>query len=429
MRLIKKSGRTALNNGKVFISGKLKKTNILIQGNKISRISEKKIGAENEIDCAGKVILPGAIDVHVHFRSPGFEYKEDWKSGSEAALSGGVTTVMDMPNTKPQTVTLNDFLEKKKLASENSLVNFDIYMAATGDNLSEIAKVKKLRGVKVYFGSSTGNMLFNDEKKLKELFVLAKKKGFVVVCHAEDEEEIMKNTEKFNGKTEPAIHSEIRTAEAERIAIKKLAELQSRIGNKLHIAHVSSRKGLEEIRKAKKGRYGKHITCEVTPHHLFLDSLDYKKLGNLMKCNPSIKSASDREELWKGLKSGLIDIVATDHAPHSLEEKKKAYWDSPSGIPGVETSFPLLLNEANQKNISMGRVMEAMSEKPAEIFSWKRKGKIKKGFDADLVIVDMEKERKIRDSEMITKAKYSVFNGKTIKGFIEKTIIGGNIYG
>ncbi|MCR4336160.1 MAG: dihydroorotase family protein [archaeon] len=419
----------ALTNGKVFIKGKLVKTNVLIQGSKIKKITSSKIKAIHEIDCKGKIILPGAIDAHVHFRTPGFEYKEDFFTGSLSALHGGITTIMDMPNTNPVTSTIKTRDVKIKLAEKNCLTNFYIYMAALNSNLEEISKAKNLRAVKLYYGSTTGNILMNKKSEIEKLFKLAKKKGFVVSVHAEDEEIMKQNSEKFRGNSNPEIHAKIRNEESEAKAISEILSIQQIIGNKIHIAHISSEKGLALVKKAKKRMNGNKVTCEVTPHHLFLDSSDYKKLGNLMKCNPSIKEAKHRKALLNGLKNGAIDIVATDHAPHSREEKTQDYWKSPSGIPGEETMLPLLLDAVNKKQISLKKIVEAVAENPAGIFGWKNKGFIKTGFDADLVIINMNGKTKIEDKKLFTKAGYSPWNKKTLKAMVENTIIGGQVFG
>ncbi len=419
--------KLALNNGKVFIKGKLEKTNILIENNSIIDISKNAFKAEHEMDCKNKLILPGAIDCHVHFRTPGAEYKEDFFSGSLAAIHGGVTTVMDMPNTLPRTATKLAFDKKKELAKE-SFVNIDFFMAVSPTNHKEIEKTKP-RALKLYFGSTTGSTAMNEPKEVEKIFKLAKKLKIPVTIHAEDEEIIEENSEKYRMEKNPNTHVKVRSEIAETKAIEEVLEIQKKIGNKIHIAHVSTKKSLELIAKAKKRKNGKEITCETTPNYLFLDSSDYKNLKNLMKCNPSIKGPKDKEALMKGLINRTIDIVATDHAPHSFEEKKKEYWDAPSGIPGVETMVPLLLDAVNRKEITLKTFVEAVSEKPAEIYSWTKKGKIEKGFDADLIIVDMEKEYRILNEKLFTKARYSPFNKKKLKGFIEQTIIGGQIYG
>ncbi len=421
----------ALNNGRAFINGKLETANILIENGRIEKILPHRIQCDKEIDCAGKIILPGAIDAHVHFRCPGFEYKEDWVSGSLAALHGGVTTVMDMPNTNPATTTAALLEEKRKIVAKDAAVNFDLYMAATESNLAEIEKAcaSGLRAVKLYYGSTTGGIMLNRRESIESLFRLAKDKGLVIVAHAEDEEEVKKNKEKFRGKKNPAIHEKIRTDIAEAKAIAALVALQSKIGNRLHIAHLSSKKGLEEVKKGKRGKHGKSVSCEAAPQHLFLDDSCYKKLGNLAKCNPSIKKSADRKALWKGLKEGTIDIVATDHAPHAPEEKAKGYWECPSGVPGVETLMPLLLDAANAKKIPLERVVNAACERPAQLFGWGSKGFIREGFDADLAIVDMERVFKVENDALFTKARYSPFNGWKLKGFVEKTIVRGEVFG
>ena len=429
----------ALNNGRAFVDGMLREVSILIEKGRISKISAepfRALAAEKEIDCKGKIILPGAIDSHVHFRCPGLEYKEDWISGSLAALHGGVTTVMDMPNTRPPTLTATAFGEKLSIAVKNSAVNFDVYMGCDGLNFHEIENAERLRAVKVFFGASTGNMLFNSAEGLKKLFEISREKGFVVVCHAEDENEIRKNKEKYlkgkNGENEiikPEIHMKIRNGAAEEKAVSALAEIQSQIGNRLHFAHISSEKGLDAIAEAKKSRFGKMITCETAPHYIFLDSAYYKKLGNLIKCNPAIKTPKDRKAIMEALKKGVIDTIASDHAPHTLEEKKMPYSECPSGIPGVETMFPLLIDSALRKKIPLEKVVELVCEKPAWIFRWESKGYIKEGFDADLIIIDPKKTFKIENRKLFTKAGFSPFNNWKLKGSIEKTIIGGTVYG
>ncbi|MCR4369417.1 MAG: dihydroorotase, partial [archaeon] len=327
----------------VYEKNRLVKKNILIKSGKIIAITKSRIKANEYLDARGKIILPAAIDVHVHFREPGFTEKEDWFSGSLAAIHGGIATVMEMPNTNPPTDSISRFAEKKVLAKKKSLVDFDLYMAATETNLGEIEKAKGLRAVKLYYGSTTGNILFNKREKILELFALAKKKGIIVVVHAEDEQTIRANAKKFAGNASPNVHAKIRSEEAEAIAISELLELQKKAGNKLHIAHISSAKGLALVKGTKKGENKNLVTCEVTPNHLFLDSTSYKRLGNLMKCNPSIKEKKNRSALWRAFKGGEIDICATDHAPHTQKEKQLPYEKCPSGIPGVETMYPLLL--------------------------------------------------------------------------------------
>ncbi|MEM4327193.1 MAG: dihydroorotase family protein, partial [Candidatus Diapherotrites archaeon] len=344
----------ALINGRAYINGKLMQKNLLIEDGLIKYIGNEKPKAEKEIDCKRKIVLPGAIDCHVHFRVPGQEYKEDWVSGSLAALHGGVTTVMDMPNNIPIIDTYEKLLKKHQLVSKSALVNFALYMAATENNLQEIELACNdenisLKAVKLYYGKTTGEFFLDDENSIRKIFELSKKHDIVVVAHAEDNKTIMENEKLFAQNNWPEIHSLIRNEEVEAKAISKLLSIQKKIGNKLHFAHVSSKKGLKLIEETKKNKNESRITCEVTPNHLFLDSNKYKILGNLIKCNPSIKGPEHRKALYYGLKKGIVDIIATDHAPHTLEEKNKDYREAPSGIPGVETMVPLILNEVNNK--------------------------------------------------------------------------------
>ncbi|MEM4630196.1 MAG: dihydroorotase family protein [Candidatus Diapherotrites archaeon] len=424
----------ALINGRAYINGKLMQKNLLIEDGLIKYIGNEKPKAEKEIDCKRKIVLPGAIDCHVHFRVPGQEYKEDWVSGSLAALHGGVTTVMDMPNNIPIIDTYEKLLKKHQLVSKSALVNFALYMAATENNLQEIELACNdenisLKAVKLYYGKTTGEFFLDDENSIIKIFELSKKHDIVVVAHAEDNKTIMENEKLFAQNNWPEIHSLIRNEEVEAKAISKLLSIQKKIGNKLHFAHVSSKKGLKLIEETKKNKNESRITCEVTPNHLFLDSNKYKILGNLIKCNPSIKGPEHRKALYYGLKKGIVDIIATDHAPHTLEEKNKDYREAPSGIPGVETMVPLILNEVNNKRISLERAIKVICENPAKIFGWKKKGFIAQGFDADLIIVDMKKSFLVENSRLFTKAKYSPFAGNLLKGFIEQTIVRGQTYG
>jgi dihydroorotase len=421
--------KLALKNGKAYIEGKLVKTNILCANGKIAEIGAKEFDAEHEIDCKGKIILPGAIDCHVHFRTPGFEYKEDWCSGSLAALHGGVTTVMDMPNNDPPIISATIFEKKRRIVEEESLVSFELYMGATENNLHEMEKAKGLHAVKLYFGHTTGNLLMNNPDAIRELFLLSRKKGFVVVAHAEDDKVVTENEKIFKNENWPETHVLIRNEKAEVSAIRTLLNIQNETGGHLHFAHVSSKGGLKLILQGKKLRFGNHITFEVSPNHLFLDSNDYKTLGNLIKCNPSIKGPEHRIALYSALKNGLIDVVATDHAPHTFEEKQLDYWQCPSGIPGIETMVPLLLNEVVEKKISLQNMIKVVSENPAKIFNLQNKGFIRKGFDADLIIIDLNKNTLIQNARLFTKAKYSPFDGMELKGCIEHVIARGNVYG
>ncbi len=413
-----------IKNAKIQEKNKTLIKNVLCRNGKIYSITNSFPKSDKTIDAKGKLLLSGGIDVHVHFREPGMKYKAEWKTESKAAAAGGITTVFDMPNTLPPTFTVKELNKKKNIAEKNSLVNFGFHFGT--EKLNEIKKAK-INSVKIFMGKSTGNLV-TENKKIKEIFKLAKQKNLVCVLHAEDEKIIEENIKKAKEKkwNNVKFHNKIRNEKAEIKAIKNALSLQKKIGNKIHFAHVSTAKGLKEIIKSKKTGKGK-ITCEVCPHHLFLNEKDLKRLGNFGKMNPPLRTKKDNEFLWKSLIQGKVDIVSTDHAPHLKKEKQKKFFDAPSGVTGVETVYPLLLNKVAEKKIKLEKVIEVLCENPARIFGIKNKGKIKKGFDADLVLVDLNKKWTIRNKEMHSKCKWTPFNGKKISGKIETTIIGGKI--
>lgn len=418
----------ALNNGKIFFRGKFVQANIGIEGKKIAEIAKGKIKAEQEIDCFNKIVLPGLIDCHVHFRMPGAEHKEDWNFGSMAAVHGGVTTVLDMPNNLPPITTAKLLEEKRKRIAGKTYCNFGLFFGATSTNSGEISNAKNIAGIKIYMGSSTGTLLVSKKEEQKKVFEIGKKLGKTVVVHAENEELIKENISIFEKENSPEIHSKIRSNKVAQTACRQALELQKLAKNKLHIAHASTKEEMQLISMAKKS--GKNlISCETTPSHLFLDrgQLAEKRLQNFAKVNPPLREKSDIMALWNGLKNGTIDCIATDHAPHLPEEKKKNYWEAPSGIPGIETMLPLLLNSANAKKISLEKIVELCCENPAKIFKIAERGKIEKNFFADLAVIDLNKSQKIENSELFTKCKWSPFNGWKLKGVVDTTIVNGKI--
>ncbi len=401
-----------IRGGEVFL-GNLQKKNILIDNGKIVDLVDDEPQTDDVIDADGLIILPGAIDAHVHFREPGNTAKEDFLTGSQAAAAGGVTTVLDMPNNNPPITTIKALEEKRKLAAK-SVVNFGLFMGATEDNADEIKEAKNIPGVKIYMGSSTGNLLVTDDEALKRIFSTGK----LCVVHAEDED-LMKENMKVHTKNHVSSHGKIRNRESAQKALLRAIELSG--SAKIHIAHISTKEELDAIRRAKQVNVA--ISCEVTPHHLFLSEKDTEQLLNYGKMNPPLRSAEDVSLLWEGLRDGTIDIVATDHAPHLREEKDKDYSDAPSGIPGVDTMLPLLLDSVQQGRISLERVVEVTSSAPARIFGLK-KGKIEKGYDADLVLVDMNKEQIVRPR---SKCGWSAFEGQTLKGWPQITLVNGQV--
>lgn len=356
---------------------------ILIENGIITAVSDESLEADSVMDVKGKYVLPGLIDCHVHFREPGMDYKEDWLTGSRAAVSGGVTTVLDMPNTKPATLTRKLLDEKKKLA-QKSVVNYGFHFGSSKNNIDEIKKAEGIASVKVYMDHTTGDLLIEDDEVLEKIFMAAK----VITVHAEGDN------------------------------VKKAVELAKKHSVRLYLCHVSKKKEIEYLKKNKT----ENIFVEVTPHHLFLTSKDAEALGWLAKMKPELGTEEDRAALWEALKEGLVDTIGTDHAPHSAKEKEGCY-----GVPGVETMLPLLLNAVNEGKITLAKVVELTSVNPAKIFAIKNKGRIEEGYDADLVIVDMELKKNVDNAELFTKCRWSPFNGKTLKGWPVMTIVNSEI--
>lgn len=373
-----------LENGLVYMAGKLVKLNLVLDDGTIADITNDRVTCTNYFDASGKVVIPGMIDCHVHFREPGLTYKEDFLTGSRAAVAGGVTTVLDMPNTLPPTTTV-ELLEEKRELAKKSIVNYGFHFGAAMDNVEEIRKAKNIASAKIYLNESTGKLMIEDDEVLKGIFHAAK----MVSVHAEEEKVLR--------------------------AINLIKETK----NRLYLCHLSTAKELSYLKKYLKGK----VYAEVTPHHLFLTESDDK--DGFTKMQPTLKTRADQEVLWKALNSGLIDTVASDHAPHTVEEKKQekiAY-----GVPGVETTLPLLLNAVNENRITLERMVELCSQNPARIFGIYNKGFIRKGFDADLVIVDLNLVKEVRNAELFTKCGWSPFNGWKLKGWPVATIINGQL--
>jgi dihydroorotase len=367
--------------------------------------------------------LPAVIDPHVHFRTPGAENKENWISGAQAALAGGVTTVFDMPNNNPAVTSLETLVNKEKLVAEQ-LQTAGIplrpyfYFGATNDNLDEFEKVKdKIIGVKIFFGSSTGNLLVTDSEIQEQIFKKCAELNLIVAVHAEDEELLLQEKAKYPN---PTIfdHSKIRSKEVAIKAVKQALLLAKKTGAKLYLLHISTRAELELIRQAKSD--GVKVFAETAPHYLFLDESYYDLLGSKAQMNPPLREASDVHALWQALVDGMIDTIGTDHAPHTLQEKSLPYPQSPSGVPGIETSLPLLLNAYNEGKISLAKIVELTSLNQQRIFNLPNVN--------DWVIVDLKKEKVIKDNELKTKCGWSPYSGRKLTGAIVATIIDGQVF-
>jgi len=392
----------AINNGLVVLPGKTEHVNIGIEGGKIASIKRSHIKAEIAINASGKVILPGLVDCHVHLRDPGYPKKEDFFTGTRAACAGGVTTVIDMPNTDPQTRTIPSLKEKIKIAEKRSAIDFALHFGAKG-NAKELAWIPN--PIKFYLSSAKELLLTEEEARSLSK---AANPSSVKCFHAEDEAMIAKLSERYKDKGRPELHGKIRPAEA---AAKALAFVETLPGKK-HICHVSTALELSKINSA---------TAETAPHYLFLTEKALKEKGNYAKTNPPLRRDKDRFALWNALGT-KIQCIATDHAPHTMEEKEQEYQLAPSGMPGLESMLPLLLSKAGSL-ISLNQIAELTSRNPADIFSFGNKGSIETGKDADLAIADMKKREKI---PIETKCGWNLFEDWKLP-VVEKTISKGQV--
>ena len=438
-----------LKNATLVTAAKAGAGSVLIEGDRISAVwwadSEDynfrldmflKKNPEAEIsDLTGKHIIAGGIDAHVHFRDPGLTHKADMATESRAAAAGGVTTVFDMPNTKPATTEAVHLAEKLALAKEKSVINMGFHIGATNENASEIAslvqngdaetglKPSDIAGVKVFMGSSTGNMLVDEENTLAELFSIKEKP---VLVHCEDEDTIRRNLERAREKYGEDIpfseHEHIRSRIACIKSSIKALELAIKYNTRLTLCHISTKEEVEMVRAAKLNNPG--ITAETSCNYLWFCNEEYDKLGSRAKCNPSIKTASDRAALREALKNGQIDTIGSDHAPHLLSEKDAPYGSAPSGLPSIQQTLPVLLTIAEEEEIPLERIASAFSEKAAEIYGLER-GKIQEGWYADLVIFDLGKDFVVRNEDQHGKCGWTPYDGATLKGVIEEVIING----
>jgi dihydroorotase len=411
--------KTLIRNATVVLPTGLSNVSVLIEGDRISAINPAiQTEADQVVDAEGLHLLPGVIDDQVHFREPGLTHKEDLYTASRACAKGGVTTFLEMPNTVPNTITQDRLEEKLQLASGKCLVNYGFYIGATIDNLEELKTAHRTPGIKIFIGSSTGNMLVDKQQALEAIFA---ETSLPITAHCEDETTVQANTERLAGTTDVADHSRIRDHEAAIIATRRAIDLAKRHGHRFHVLHVST--GAEtELFSDHQGL----ITAEVCPHHLFFNIDDYARLGTLVQMNPSIKTKEDNQLLWQALLDGKIQVIATDHAPHTWEEKQAAYPKSPSGLPAVENSLVLLLDQVNQGRCTVEQVVQWMSEAPARVWDIVNKGRIEVGYDADLVLVDMQKTAEIRNEQQQTKSGWSPWHGQQLTGWPVRTWVMGH---
>lgn len=417
-----------IKGAQVYLKSGLKKVDVRIKDDLISEIGTDLDLNKGEtlLEASGKILLPGAIDIHVHFRDPGHPEKEDFDSGTQAALAGGTTTVFDMPNTKPSTVDLES-LNVKREAANKANCNVKFWIGATYENLEilpELCEADDVAGVKAYLGSSTGSLLFDDEEYWEKLFSIP---GIQVMVHAEKESIIQKNDEKFLSIEDPEIHSVIRSNDAAEASVRRACEIGFKHKTKLHIAHMSTMEELVVIKEYKEKGY-KNLTCEVCPHHLVFHTDDYHTFGNYLKVNPPVRSREDRTAMWDdGIALGLVDVIATDHAPHLREEKERLYHKAPSGMPGVQECTNLMLNAVNMKKLSLDDFVRLRSTSPGRLFGVDKRGMIQKGYFADLMLIDLDADFEIKEIDLKSKCGWSNYTGIKGKGVVEKVWCNGEL--
>lgn len=410
--------KTLIKNASVVLGNEIAPANVLIDGTQIAAIDPADHTlADLTVDATGLHLMPGVIDDQVHFREPGLTHKEDLHHASHACAKGGVTSFLEMPNTIPNATTQDLLNDKLAIGGRQSIVNYGFYIGATTSNVDVLKHATRTPGIKIFIGSSTGDLLVDEQSALEKIFG---ESSLPICAHCEDEATVRANAEKYKDSTDVADHSKIRDHEAAYIATKRSIDLAERHQHPFHVLHVSTAAEIDLIANA-----SDLITAEVCPHHLFFNVDDYERLGSLIKMNPSIKTAEDNAALWAALESGKITVIATDHAPHTMEEKRKPFPECPSGLPAVENYLALMLDQVNQGRCSLPQLAHWMSAEPARVWNMKNKGRIAEGWDADLVLVDLNQERTILNEEQETKCGWSPWHGTTLKGWPVATWVMG----
>ena len=426
--------KTLIKNARIINEGRIFSGAVLIKGEFIVKvidgetIPEEAARGATVIDAKGQLLIPGVIDDQVHFREPGLTHKGEIATESRAAVAGGVTSYMEMPNTNPQAVTQELLEQKYARAAEVSSANYSFYMGATNNNLDEVLKTdgSDVCGIKIFMGSSTGNMLVDDEEVLSEIFRNTK---LLVATHCEDEPTIIRNTaiyrEKYGEFIPLSAHPKIRSAEACFKSSSKAVELATKFGTRLHVLHLST---AEEMKLFSPGPVAqKKITAEVCVHHLWFDESDYIAFGNFIKWNPAIKSAADKAALWEALLADKIDVIATDHAPHTLQEKDHSYFKAPSGGPLVQHSLTAMLEMSKKGYIPLEKVIEKMCHAPADLFRIDRRGYIREGYYADLVLIDPAQPWVVSPENILYKCGWSPFDGMEFSHRVTATFVNGHL--
>lgn len=418
-------------NAQVVNEGKIQVADILVKDGFIDQIGTNLSGisADKTIDATGKYLLPGVIDDQVHFREPGLTHKACIHSEARAGVAGGVTTFMEMPNTVPNALTQELLQDKYDIAARTSLANYSFYMGASNDNIEEVLKtnIQNICGIKVFMGSSTGNMLVDNEKTLTNIF---SNSPTLIATHCEDEATVRANSalykEKYGDNPYPRVHPEIRNVEACIKSSSMAIELAQQHGARLHILHITTGEETHLFRNDIPLK-DKKITSEVCVHHLWFDARDYETLGNQIKCNPAVKADGHKQQLLAALLDDRIDVIATDHAPHTWEEKQNPYWSSPSGLPLVQHPLQLMLEFYKDGKISLEKIAEKMSHAVADCFQISKRGYIREGYWADLVLVDLNEEVTVTKENVLYQCGWSPLEGTTLRSKVTHTIVSGHL--
>lgn len=423
--------RILITNANIVNEGKITRGDIFIQDGMIYNISEDLSSMESDIqiDATGKYVFPGVIDDQVHFREPGLTHKAEIYTESKAAVAGGITSYMEMPNTVPQATTLELLEEKYEIARNKSLANYSFFFGATNDNIEEILKVdpENVCGIKVFQGSSTGNMLVDNQESLERIFKECK---LLIATHSENDNIIKANLEKYKAEFGEDIpvnyHPKIRSAEACYDASKRVVDMARRYGSKLHVLHIST---ADEVKLFDKNLplEEKRITAEACIHHMWFSEEDYEEKGNFIKWNPAVKTKEDRDGVFQGVLDGHIDVIATDHAPHTIEEKGQVYGKAPSGGPLVQHSLVAMLDMYHDGKISLEMIVQKMCHNVAILFEIEKRGYIRPGYYADLVIADLDSPWTVTRENVLSKCGWSPFEGHTFKSSITHTIVSGHL--
>jgi dihydroorotase len=422
---------TLIKNATIVNENKIFKGDVLIENEIITAVSSKITPTKNVnvIDAQGRYLIPGFIDDQVHFREPGLTHKANIATESRAAIAGGITTFIEMPNTVPQATTQDLLEDKFKIAAIDSYANYSFMFGGTNNNLEELLKTdpRKVAGIKLFLGSSTGNMLVDNEEVLEKIFSSTK---MIISVHCEDEATIKRNTatyiQKYGDDIPMKYHPIIRSEEACYLSSSKAIELAKKTGARLHVFHISTEKETHLFRNDIPLEE-KQITSEVCIHHLWFSDKDYEEKGTHIKWNPAVKTEADRQGLWKALLDDRIDVLATDHAPHTLEEKNNSYTKAPSGGPLVQHAFVALLEKVKEGVISIEKLVEKISHNPAKLFQIEKRGFIKEGYFADLVLIDTNKPQTVSKENILYKCGWSPFEGATFSSRITHTFVNGNL--